>query len=245
ALAANYVAFNSAFHRDDFLAALRSIANQPNNWLVESAIPEIEAKSAVLPVGVDLARFDGQRSQPDSGPPIILWNHRWEFDKAPELFIRALERLAAEGLDFRVAIAGEPGDNPVPALVEPGPAIAKRLVAHGFLESADDYARLLWHSRIAVSTSRQEFFGIAAIEAMYCECLPILPRRLNYPALVPPGWESRCLWDSEDALLALLRSALTAPLGDLTPLRSMAAGYDWATVIEEWDSAITRFARIS
>lgn len=245
ALAADYVAFNSAFHGDDFLAALRSIANQPNNWLMESAIPEIEAKSSVLPVGVDLTRFDGHRTESDGGPPIILWNHRWEFDKAPELFIRALERLTAEGFDFRVAIAGEPGDNPAPALVEPSPAIRERLVAHGYLESADDYAKLLWRSRIAVSTSRQEFFGIAAIEAMYCECLPVLPRRLNYPALVPSGWETRCLWDSENAFLALLRSALTSSRGDLTPLRSVAAGYDWATIIEEWDSAIARFAGIS
>ena len=50
ALAADSVAFNSEYHRKDFLAALRELTTQPNNWLLDDAIEEIEAKSAVLPM---------------------------------------------------------------------------------------------------------------------------------------------------------------------------------------------------
>ena len=39
--------------------------------------------------------------------PLILWNHRWEYDKNPEEFLQALLRLDEQGLDFRLAILGK------------------------------------------------------------------------------------------------------------------------------------------
>ena len=37
----------------------------------------------------------------------ILWNHRWEFDKGPRAFFRALKKLASRGTSFRVNVVGE------------------------------------------------------------------------------------------------------------------------------------------
>ena len=37
----------------------------------------------------------------------MLWNHRWDHDKNPEALFRSLVKLADEGVDFRVAVAGE------------------------------------------------------------------------------------------------------------------------------------------
>lgn len=238
AITADRVAFNSEFHRQDLLQALRALAGQPNNWLLEGAIAEIEAKSFVLPVGVELEWLDGFRRGSPGGAPILLWNHRWEFDKAPEMFVRAVERLDAEGLPFRLVIAGEPGANPVPALVELPRRFPNRIYHFGFAESRTDYARLLWESDIAVSTTRHEFFGVGMVEALYCGCTPIAPRRYNYPAVVPAEWHERCLFENEEEFVAKLRGLLESggPSGDAG--RKSAARYGWPTTIREWDGAL-------
>lgn len=245
ALAANRVAFNSEFHRADFLSALRQLAAEPNNWLMPEAIAEIEGKSSVLPVGIDLRRLDAHTGPKDSDPPLVLWNHRWDFDKAPELFVAVLEELAAEGARFSVAIAGEPGENPSPALLQAPARLGERLVHHGYAPSFAEYAALLWRSRVAVSTSRQEFFGVATVEAMYCGCVTLMPDRLNYPHLVPPGWRDRLLWNDAAGLRDRLRSELGAganPAGD--GLRAAAVAFDWTSAGPTWDAAIEEMADI-
>ncbi len=231
ASAADRVAFNSAFHRDDFLGALRTLSGQPNNWLIPVAIADIEAKSLVLPVGVDLAQLDTFRCEPDpAAPPLILWNHRWEFDKAPEVFVRAIRQLDAEGLDFRLAIAGVPGDSPSTPILALQSDLAPRIEHFGFVEDRGDYARLLWRSDIVVSTARHEFFGVGMIEALYCGCFPIAPARFNYPALVPPGLHGRCLWNTETEMLGKLRAAIRERPNADAAVRAAAARFDWRLV---------------
>jgi glycosyltransferase involved in cell wall biosynthesis len=239
ACAADRVAFNSAYHRDDFLAALRTLAAQPNNWLVPGAIDEIEARSTVLPVGVELAWLDEHRTPRDpTRPPLVLWNHRWEFDKAPETFVRALVQLAGEGLDFRVAVAGQPGANPSPALLALPGLLGERVEHFGYIESKAEYARLLWRSKVVVSTTRHEFFGVGMVEAMYCGCLPVVPARYNYPALVPPELHKRCLWDDQAGLVQRIRTAILTPPGTaLAALRKSAERFAWESVAPQWDAA--------
>lgn len=238
ALAADAVAFNSEFHRDDFLQALRTLESQPNNWLATGTWESIAAKSAVLPVGVDLARYEVYRTEPDE-TPLLVWNHRWEFDKAPALFVRAVTRLAGDWDGFNVAVAGEPGENPYPAIPELREELGSRLLHIGHLDRWEDYARLLWRSKVALSTARQEFFGIAMVEAMYCETVPVAPNALNYPTLVPPAWHEHCLYEGEEALGERLRAALsgTAPA---SAFRDAAARWDWSVVGPEWDAALSR-----
>jgi hypothetical protein len=37
----------------------------------------------------------------------ILWNHRWEHDKNPELFFNVLFELNEIGIDFHLSVLGE------------------------------------------------------------------------------------------------------------------------------------------
>lgn len=243
ACTADLVAFNSAFHRDDFLAALRTLASQPNNWLVESQIDSIEAKSCVLPVGVDLAWLDELRSEREpSAPPLILWNHRWEFDKAPETFVRAIESLAEEGVPFRLALCGDPGPNPYPGLLSLKDRFADRIEHFGFARSREEYGRLLWRSDVVVSTSRHEFFGVGMVEALYCGCYPVVPARYNYPALVPKSLHPRCLFITEAELIDQLRVALREPRNEFGALNASAARFGWDRVIGAWDAALSGLA---
>ncbi|GBD22942.1 hypothetical protein HRbin29_00589 [bacterium HR29] len=243
ALAADLVAFNSAYHREDFLAALRMLARQPNNWLREEGIAAIEAKSLVLPLGVELAWLDGVSNvRRDGSPRQLLWNHRWEFDKNPAMFARVLERLAVEGVPFTVAVAGAPGLNPNKDLLQLPERLGKRVVHFGYAER-EVYGRLLAQSDIVVSTSRHEFFGVATVEAMYAGCIPVAPRRYNYPALVPEEWHQLCLFESEEECHERLAALLCGPLPPREPFRYAAARYRWESVIGDWDEAIEALGR--
>ncbi len=239
ACAADRVAFNSEFHRRDFIEALRVMAAHPNNWLYEPAIESLEEKSLALPVGVDLASLAPHRRERDrNAPPLILWNHRWEFDKSPEMFARVVRRLAEEGVEFRLALAGDPGENPTPQLVELREALADRIHHFGFIESREQYARLLWESDIAVSSTRHEFFGVGMVEALYCGCIPVAPRRYNYPALVPEALHDEYLFEDEAGFLERLRRLLVQRPTPPPSLRTLAERYGWPRVARLWDATV-------
>ncbi len=250
ARAANAVAFNSEFHRQDFLGALRTLTRQPNNWLVEAAIEEIAAKSMVLPVGLEFGWIDEVEApgrNPDE-PPLVVWNSRWEFDKSPDMFARTMRWLGAEGVPFRLAVCGDPGVNPHPALVGLKEELGERVVHHGFAESREEYATLLRAGDVVVSTSRHEFFGIGMVEAMYAGCVPVAPRGLNYPYLVPKELHDVCLFESEAEFRELLRARLVGRRptdGERATLREAARRYDWAVVGPEWDEQLRLLARCS
>jgi glycosyltransferase involved in cell wall biosynthesis len=246
ALAADRVAFNSEYHRQDFLGALRTLAGQPNNWLVEDAIGAIEAKSSVLPIGVELTWLDdplATRTPRGAAPPMVLWNHRWEFDKAPDVFARTLLRLAAEGLQFEVALAGDPGPNPHPVMSELRDALGGRVVQFGHVQGREAYRALLAQSDVVVSTTRHEFFGVGIVEALYAGCHPVLPDAFTYPGLVPTEFHDRCLFSDEDSLTAKLRAAILGPRVPAEPLRASAARFAWPAVAALWDAAIEALTR--
>ncbi len=243
ALTADVVVFNSEFHRGDFLGALRTLAEQPNNWLVAETIDAIERKSMVLPVGVELGWIaELRRERPESQPRTILWNHRWEFDKAPEMFARVVCGLAEEGVPFRLAIAGEPGDNPSEAMWRVRDALGERVVHFGFAESQEAYGRLLWSSDIVISTTRHEFFGVGMVEAMAAGCVPIAPRRYNYPVLVPGDLHERLLFETEEELTHRLRALMTGPLPDRRVMMASAARFGWERVGLQWAEALGALA---
>lgn len=59
--------------------------------------------------------------------------------------------------------------------------IATSKVCH----SKEDYYQVLFESKIAVSFSLQETFGIAMVEAVLLGCLPLVPNRLSYSEMYP------------------------------------------------------------
>jgi hypothetical protein len=104
---------------------------------------------------------------------------------------------------------------------------------YGYAATFEAYARLLWQSTIAISSAWQDFFGISMCEAIYCGCLPIMPRRLNYPGLVPPVYHSLCLYDDGDLATMLERQLYTpAPAA----LRDQVATFDWSIQAPHYDA---------
>ena len=106
-LAADRVFFNSAYHMADWFDELPRLLKHFPDYTHVHRIEAVRTKSQVLPVGCDLGRLDHVReSAAKEDVPLILWNQRWEYDKDPETFFRALDVLAEEGVSFRVALAG-------------------------------------------------------------------------------------------------------------------------------------------
>jgi glycosyltransferase involved in cell wall biosynthesis len=262
AVMAEAVFFNSEFHRREFLDAAEGLLRAMPDAIPDWVPGEIEARSAVLPVGCDLRRFDAHRAQgvsdraakrwgePEAGP-LVLWNQRWEYDKAPGDLFAALYALKATGIRFRLAMAGPNQGIPTAEFLRAKEELAEHIVQWGSVENAADYASLLWAADVVVSTAIHEFFGVAVVEAVYCGCRPVLPGRLSYPELIPTEAHQDVLY-GEGELAGSLARALASPRAWSEDWqRTWVAGFDWGVqrrrhdeeIRRCWESAALRRAR--
>ena len=239
ALTADAVYFNSDYHLRDFMAQLPRMLKHFADFNELQTADEIRKKSQVLPIGIDLQRYDAYHvNKNTSGPPIILWNHRWEEDKDPATFVDSMIKLSNEGYDFKLAITGEHFGAAPDIFHTAQTLLSDKLIQLGYLESFADYARLLWQADYVVSTAWQEFFGMSICEAIYCGCLPILPDRLNYPHLLTDELKSACLYQ-RDRLTAQLRYHLESKLKpDRTALKEKIAAFDWRAMSPRYDAEL-------
>lgn len=240
ALVADKVFFNSNYHKHALLEALPTFLKQfPDHRPLET-ITEIEAKSQVLPLALDLKRFDSFRANTTNDIPIILWNHRWEYDKNPEDFFRLLFRLADENIDFQLVVLGESYRN-VPAIFEQAKQRLQAQILHfGYVEDFATYANWLWKADIALTTSNQDFFGGSVVEAISCGCLPILPNRLAYPEHIPRNLHSSILYDSLETAYSMLKYYLLEGFKyeKLTTIAKYIQQYDWKRSAHRYDNLL-------
>lgn len=246
-MAADRVFFNSVFHLESFFDELPRLLKHFPDYNELESIAVLRAKSEVLPVGIDLRRYDAFRPPaPRAGPPLLLWNHRWDYDKNPEDFFRVLYRLADEGLDFEVALAGENYRQSPEEFEEARHRLGKRVVQYGYVSDFAAYARLLWQADIMPVTSRHDFFGISVVEAIYCDTFPLLPARLTYPDYVPPEWAGECLYRDMDDLVAKLRHCIMeVERYRAISLRRHVERFDWSVVIRQYDRRLEALASSS
>ncbi len=181
ALAADQVAFNSEYNRSSFLEGVDAMLARFPDAVPANVTKRIRDRSLVLPVPIDPVPA-GKRD-----PRLILWNHRWEYDKAPEVFTQAMVNLAATGIDFRLALLGDRGRVAHPALVELRRAMPDRIVADGRIE-VQPYRSVLARSSIVVSTARHEFQGLSVLEAASAGARPLVPDALCYPEYLPAAY---------------------------------------------------------
>lgn len=243
-LAADRVLFNSRFHRDDWFAALPNMLKHFPDCSHLHRVSGVQDKSTVLPVGMDLQRLDRVPTRERRGPPVILWNQRWEYDKAPQVFFQALDALVEDGIKFRVVIMGHTHRQNAPEFEAARERLGERVVHFGYAAN-EAYPALLRRSDVVVSTALHEFFGIAVLEAIYSGCFPVLPDRLSYPELIPKPHRQICLYEDFDELFARLRWALTnadAARAIAVELRSSLVRFDWKTMASVYDRTFSRIA---
>jgi glycosyltransferase involved in cell wall biosynthesis len=246
ALAADRVFFNSRYHMDSFFAALEGyLKGLPDNNEL-STIEIIKKKSQVLYLGMDLVRLKAAApaSAPAaSGPALILWNHRWEYDKNPGEFFEALYALEERSMDFEVAILGEDFSKRPKEFEAARVRLGPKVVHFGFVEDLASYASWLKRADILPVTSKHDFFGCSVIEALYMGCIPILPNRLAYPEHIPEDQHHLYLYDDFKGLVAKLARAVSdIATVRATDLGGLAAGYDWGELAPVYDEEMERMA---
>ncbi len=252
ALSAKRVFFNSAYHMSSFLDALQGYLERSPDFNDSHYVDIIRKKSAVLYVGMDFKALDTaataeELSVKSGRPPLVLWNHRWEYDKNPGEFFAALYDLMECGLEFEVAILGESFSKSASVFHEAKERLGKRVVHFGFAEDFSEYVRWLKRADILPVTSSHDFFGCSVVEAIYCRCFPILPRGLAYPEHLSDndnkdGVETDvCFYDDFKDLIRRLKWALTN-IKEVrnTSFKGCVRRYGWESMAQVYDKELQR-----
>ena len=241
ALAADALFFNSAFNQDSFLDGLHPFLRHFPDYNETGTIEDIRQKSRILPLGLDLSRFDRVKQRKLDGAPVILWNHRWEFDKNPAEFFRALDLLDEQGLQFRLVLLGENFRRVPEEFILAQKRYSDRILHFGYAVDQDEYGKWLWRSHILPVVSHHDFFGISVVEAIYCGCRPLLPKRLAYPEILPAKMHAACFYDDfEDLLNRLHRAVDGREVYDVSPLRQAMQKYRWETMAPQYDQILEK-----
>jgi glycosyltransferase involved in cell wall biosynthesis len=248
ALAAERVVFNSRTHFDAFFKSLPAFINMMPEYRPKWVVNQIRARADVLYPGCrfaaeELAAEDFSRKL----PPLIVWNHRWEFDKNPAEFFQALDTVLAAGAEFRLALIGENSQTVPKAFIGARERYGERVVQYGYVESRRQYIEWLAQGSIVISTARQENFGISIIEAIRHGCVPLLPARLAYPEIIPAVYHAEVLYHNHQDLVAKLLDRITNFSDYLNLRRSLSTEmgrFAWENTIDRYDRELEDLTRL-
>lgn len=250
-LAADGVAFNSAYHRDAWFSELPRFLRHFPEYNELASTSALRDKSILLPVGIDcedlppLPANGAPAARRRHDLPLVVWNQRWEYDKNPRQMVEALQDVAARGVEFRLAVCGRTYSSSPAALEDLPERFGDRLVQLGFAEPGP-YRRLLDEAAVTLSTAEHEFFGIAVLESMARVTFALLPDRLSYPELlsgtaVSEDTRRRCLYRSHDELVDGLARALRNAREThrmAVELARNARRFDWRRVAGRYDDIV-------
>jgi len=238
---ADKVFFNSGYHKDIFLKDLtRFLKMFPDNQGLKT-VDVIRKKSYVLHLGVDLAKLSRNKPKPvKNKKPLILWNHRWEHDKNPEDFVNALILLKKKKIDFEVAFLGECFNKVPETFLKAKKELKASIVHFGYAEDQAEYINWLWKADIIPVTSHHDFFGESIVQAVHCECIPLLPNRLSYPEIIPiKQYPDNFYTDQEDLIRKL--EDLILNLDSCPSPKESVTRFDWSNIISKYNKKLDGF----
>lgn len=240
-LGANRVVFNSHTHMKTFFKELPLFLKHLPDFVPDWTIDRIRSKSLVIYPGIEdkvLAEKVDQSENQRNSVPIIVWNHRWEFDKNPESFFSVLFRLQDEEIPFQLALLGERYKKQPPIFAEAERRLKEKIIHSEYIENYDDYLHILKDGDIVVSTANQENYGIAVVEAILAGCIPLLPDRLSYPELIPSEFHSECLYSDENDLEKKIKTFLKGDkVFKQNVLIDRMSELCWSSIIKEYDAS--------
>jgi len=239
-LVADRILFNSQHNLATFLDGARRFLSQiPAPSRPTNVVQRIETKCSVLYYPIERSKFVNQRgsagmntntsiSDDDADdaddatlvvPPLhVVWPHRWEHDKGPEILLQLLRRLNQGTTPITVSIVGVRYPEAPSTFQEIGAEFwnngnpssrggSVHLTHFGGLDDKDEYLALLDSADIVLSTALHEFFGVAVMEGVVAGCVPLCPERLSYPELYP----KECLYRTDNQMYKALHNYAQRP----------------------------------
>ena len=180
AVAADQIWWNSRFNQQQFLSAAGQYTQRFNDYDFQSYLRKIRTNSHVFSPGVDLIA----PARTKTSVPTIGWAARWENDKAPHTFFKAMKILHDAGCEFKLNVMGEPGDFTPECFSDAQVQLTDHIHRWGYQDSREQYLSGLAEIDFFVSTAIHEFFGLSVVEAVLCGAYPVLPQRLAYPEVM-------------------------------------------------------------
>ncbi|MGD2149311.1 MAG: DUF3524 domain-containing protein [Desulfobacterales bacterium] len=247
ALAADRVLFNSYTHFNAFFRKLPDFLNMMPEYRPKWVVDEIRNKADVLYPGCHFSSSGGWLGSvpPADLPPLIIWNHRWEFDKNPKDFFDALDAVLERGLNFHLALLGENFQMFPKEFIAAKERYQNRVVCYGYEASREKYHEWLLQGTIVISTAKQENFGISVIEAIRFGCIPLLPDRLSYPEIIPKAFHDDFFYQDQNELVEkLCFFILNYPKFQrkCQNLSEAMGRFAWENLIDRYDEILEKLA---
>ncbi len=203
ALAADHVLFNSDYNRVTYITGVETLLKKLPDGVPPDVVSTILNKSAVLAVPLRKRNVQMRAEKSGNSCFTILWNHRWEYDKAPDRFFAALVKLKEAGINFKVNVVGQQFRQQPDVFEQHYIFLKDHINAWGMVEQVR-YEALLRESHVVVSTALHDFQGLAVLEAVAAGCVAAVPDRLAYQEYIDtdqryksflndPAQESQCL----------------------------------------------------
>ncbi len=239
AMAADKLVFNSHFHLEDFFCHLDSFLKEHSEKSLREKCLLMKEEALVIPIGLPWPK-DPLTPFHDR-PKRLLWNHRWEYDKGPQEFSTLIERVLKQHPQWQVSLIGEIRVEVPEAFTSLQKNFPENVVQFGRLEKRQDYLNHLQLCRVLPVTSHHDFLGLAVLEAMLYGVIPILPKRLIYPELIPQELHDTLLYKDEgvefyEKVHRVMDDGLSKEQENL--LRESLALYKWNKIALQWQKLL-------
>ncbi|WP_304511607.1 tRNA-queuosine alpha-mannosyltransferase domain-containing protein [Desulfobacula sp.] len=246
ALAADKVLFNSRFHFNDFISSASQLIKQMPDFRPKWMIEQIREKTEVVYPGCRFEKGRVDLKERDMNKPLIIWNHRWEYDKNPKLFFEVLGGLKEKNIPFSLALLGERLAMFPEVFSRAREQFKDEMVVYGYVESRNEYLSWLKKGAIVVSCAIQENFGISVVEAIRFGCIPLLPNRLSYPEIMPKEFHSKILYQTKEELITRLEDMLVN-YQEYLPLQERLSieleQFSWEIIVKSYDNALEKLRK--
>lgn len=238
-LCADRILFNSQFNQDTFYAGAQALLRKMPDGVAKDVLSGPMVCSSVLPVPIhadEVGGADGwtdKSSKADARPVEVVWNHRWEYDKQPEVFFAAMQKLLESGVKFRLHVMGQSFREVPRCFAEAEKRFANEIDTWGH-QPAECYYRVLRQADIVVSTAIHDFQGLSLLEAIYRQCVPVAPKRVAYPEYVPESQLYDAGEDEATALYSKLRETIESGAAEVPDV----SGYLCDSLIDDYRKVI-------
>lgn len=247
ALCADRILFNTEYNRRSFLQGVTALSTALPEPFPQQALQQLE-QARVIPVPLP-APVASKPAETDTHCLNVIWNHRWEYDKGPELLLQIVWQCCEQGLPVRFHIVGQQFREQPKEFAEIDRLLGEFSATAGMKRGAfgclpeNEYRELLAQGDVVLSTALHDFQGLAIQEACLSGCSPLAPDELAYPEYLPKA----CLYEhaASDAdtgqlvasrlrqLVELKISGSTLPTANLDSFALETVARQYRRLIEE------------